>query len=213
MAVERAYERIRQECGCQTDREVHVPAWDRWRWRCTAPTCTERGLTYAPPAGPCGLCGGALDPKGEEAVLDLEVRSAWVPKLFLDVTVRHSVPGEGERLARAARTDGAVNLEAEREKESRYPAARAPHKVAPLAVETFGRHGKQALKYLRKLARKKAETLDEGGDQAVSALVLRWGCQLSVALQRANAANLRRSLGAQEVKERLRSELASEAAR
>ena len=83
----------------------------------------------------------------------------------------------------------------------------------PLAVETFGRHGKQALKYLRKLARKKAETLDEGGDQAVSALVLRWGCQLSVALQRANAANLRRSLGAQEVKERLRSELASEAAR
>ena len=29
VAVERVYERIRQECGYQTDREVHVPAWDR----------------------------------------------------------------------------------------------------------------------------------------------------------------------------------------
>ncbi len=129
-------------------------------------------------------------------MLDLEVRSAWVPKLFLDVTVHHDVPGGGDRLARAARTNGAVNLEAEREKESRYPAARAPYKVVPLALETYGRHGQQAPKYLRKLARKKAEALEEGDDEAVSALVLRWGCQLSVALQRANAANLRRSFGA-----------------
>ena len=34
VAVERAWERIRQECGYQTKREVHVPAWDRFRWRC-----------------------------------------------------------------------------------------------------------------------------------------------------------------------------------
>ena len=129
-------------------------------------------------------------------MLDLEVRSAWVPKLFLDVTVRHSVPNAGDRLARAARENGAVNREAEHEKENRYPAGRSPFKVVPLALETFGRHGKQALNHLRRLARKKAEALDEGGDEAVSALVLRWGCQLSVALQRANAANLRRCLGA-----------------
>ena len=73
-----------------------------------------------------------LDAKKEEALLDLEVRSAWVPKLFLDVTVHHSVPSGGDRLAKAARRNGAVNLEAEHEKEGRYPAARAPHKVVAL---------------------------------------------------------------------------------
>ena len=158
--------------------------------------CTAHGLAYAPPAGPCGTCGGALDAKKEEAVLDQEVRSAWVPKLFLDVTVHHGVPSAGVRLAKAARSNSAANLEAEREKECRYPAERAPYKVVPLALETYGRHGQQALNHLRKLARQKAEALDEGGDEAVSGLVLRWGCQPSVALQRANAANLRRSLGA-----------------
>ena len=180
---------------------MHETAWDRWRWACASPACTERGLGHAPPRGPCGTCGGGLEATKEEAVLDLEVRSAWVPKLFLDVTVRHSVPSGG-LLSRAANGNGTVNLAAEQDKEGRYPASRCAHPVVLLALETFGRHGNKALKYLRKLARKKAEALDEGGDEAVSALVLRWGCQLSVALQRANAANLRRSAGAPDLKVR-----------
>ena len=139
-------------------------------------------------------------------MLDLEVRSAYVPRLFLDVTVRHCVPGDAGRLARAADNDGAVNKEAEADKRSRYPAGQAPWPVTPLALETHGRHGQAALLYLRKLAKKQAQLLN--GDDAkalASSLVLRWGCRLSVALHRANAANLRRSLGASEEALKLRS--------
>ncbi len=132
-------------------------------------------------------------------MLDLEVSNAEVPRLFLDAAVRHPVSSDRNRLAIAANTDGATNNEAERDKESRYPAARCPYKAVALALETFGRHGRASLKHLRKLARKRAEGLEEGGTDAVSALVLRWGCRLSVALHRANAANLRRSLGSPRV--------------
>ena len=82
----------------------------------------------------------------------------------------------------------------------------------PLATETGGRHGPTALKHLRKLARKQAARLQEGGDEAVSSLVQRWGAWLSVALQRANAAVLHSALGTEsadtELREKLRSELA-----
>ena len=71
------------------------------------------------PAGPCSTCGAALSTAREEAVLDLEVRSATVPRLYFDVTVRHSVPGGAQLLAAAAGRDGAVNLEAEGEKRRR----------------------------------------------------------------------------------------------
>ena len=100
-------------------------------------------------------------------------------------------------MARAADADGAVNKEAEFDKHGRYPAAQAPWKLVPLALETYGRHGRASLRYLRKLARKQAETLDEGSEQAASGLVGRWGRWLSVALHRATARNLRASLGSE----------------
>ena len=130
----------------------------------------------------------------EEALLDLEVRSAEVPGLYLDVTVRRGFPSNAERLARASKKPGATNKEAEQDKRDRYPSGRAPWKVVPLALETYGRHGVAALAQLRKLARDQAARLEEGREAAASALLLRRGCRLSVALHRANAANLRRAL-------------------
>ena len=120
---------------------------------------------------------------------------AQQPRFVLDVIVHHSIPGDAHRLAKAADEDGAVNKEAEQEKRGRYPAAQAPWKLLPLALETYGRHGREALRHLRLLAKKRAQALDEGSDQAASALVLRWACRLSVALHRENARNLRRALG------------------
>ena len=195
-AEEKVWASIHAECGFQTDSEVHVPAWDRWRWHCLGADCPARGVAFAPPTAPCGACGSVLESRREEALLDLEVRSVEVPRRYLDVTVRHSVPGNAEHLLRAANADGVPAREAEREKHLWYPAGRTPSSLVPLAVETYGRHGKEALRYLRKLARKQASQLEEGGERAASHLVLRWGCRLSVALHRANAANLRRCLGA-----------------
>ena len=67
--------------------------------------------------------------------------------------------------------------------------------MVPFALETYGRLGRSALLLLRRLARAQAERLSEGAEDAAGALVLRWACRLGVALQRANAEALRRSLG------------------
>ena len=64
-----------------------------------------------------------------------------------------------------------------------------------MATETGGRHGRTALLHLRKLARKQAAKLEEGGDAAASALLQRWGDWLSCALHRANAKVLQAALG------------------
>ena len=196
IAVEDVYAGIHRECGFQVDRQVAVPAWDRFRWRCRGANCSEHGVLFAPPVGPCGACGSALDTTREEAVLRLEVRSAEVPRLFLDVTVRHGVPGCPGRLVRTAGRDGATNHEAEQDKRERYPEGRSPWRALPLALESYGRHGKAALLHLRGLAREQVARLVDGGGAAASLLLLRWGCRLSVALHRANARGLRRVLGA-----------------
>ena len=132
-----------------------------------------------------------------EAVLDIELRSAEVPRMFIDVIVRHSVPGCPERLARAACRDGSVNQEAEQDKRDRYPDGRTPWRVVPLAMETYGRLGRASLQHLRSLARTHAARLQESGDSTTSALLFRWGCQLSVALHRANVRNLLSCLGSE----------------
>ena len=68
--------------------------------------------------------------------------------------------------------------------------------LTTLIVTGFvARHGPEALRHLRLLAKRKAQALDEGSDQAASSLELRWACRLSVALHRANARNLRSALG------------------
>ncbi len=186
---------------------MHVPGWDRWQWHCSS--CGARGATWERPAGHlCGSCGHATQAQREEAILDLEVRTAAAPKTFFDVTVRHSVPGDAPRLAAAASTAGAVAKEAEGDKRRRYPDGRCPFRAVPLATETFGRHGRAALRHLRELARARAEALDEGGEHAASALLQRWACRLSCALQRANAERLRTSLGAERGGAELAAELA-----
>ena len=190
--------------------QVHVPQWDRWRWHCSArPACAQHGVAWAPPAATCTACGAALAATREEAILDLEVRTAEAPRTFYDVTVRYAVPGEGPRLRAAAGRDGAVAAEAEGDKHRRYPAGQTPWRAVPLATETGGRLGKEALTHLHKLARKQAETLDEGGDAAVSALLSKWAAWLSVALHAANASVARAALGGAEP-DRLRAELVRE---
>ena len=195
--MEQAWARLHTECGCHAEHQVHVPGWDRWHWRCHR--CNTRGTQPTPPAGPCESCGEALEAAREEAVLDLEVQGAGLPRTFFDVTVRYSVPGDAEGLAAAAARDGAVNRKAEADKRSRYPAGQTPWRVVPLAIETCGRHGLSALRHLRKLARSRAQQLRQAGDEeaarAASALVQRWGAELSVALHRATARQVRGALG------------------
>ena len=212
LAAERVVERIHRECGYHTAREVHVSAWDRFLWRCTAAACRQRGTAVAPPAGSCAACGGALATEREEAFLDLEARSPDEPRVFLDVTVRHGVPGDAARLNRAAAQNGVVNKEAEAKKKARYPDGRTPWKVTPFALETFGRLGRTALAHLRKLARTQAQRLEEGAHEAASTLALLWGGHLSVALQRANAEALRTALGEEDKQKNTRDQLAADLA-
>ena len=120
---------------------------------------------------PCAACSAPLHVDLEQALLDLEVRNAEVPKAYLDVTVRHAVGNDLARVRAAARRDGAACAEAERDKRERYPSARSSYLVVPLALETYGRHGRESPRYLRNLARKQAARLEEGDGEAASA---RW---------------------------------------
>ena len=206
--VERELARIHTECGHAVSTQVYVPQWNRWKTHCAS--CNIRSVTWADADAPCCRCSGPLEVELEEAVLDLEVRSARVPRAFVDVTVHHSVPGDAARLAAAARGGGTVNKEAEAEKRRRYPDGRAPWEVVPFAVETYGRLGMASLKHLRSLARARAQELPEGGEESASALLQRWAARVSAALQRSNARRLRSSLGAVEPA-RLRARVLAEA--
>ena len=170
--LERVLECIHRECGHAVERQVHVPGWDRFHWHCGS--CDNRGTAWERPGSTCARCGGLLHADREEAVLDLEVRSARFPRAYFDVTVRHSVSGDQARLALASKTAGAVAKEAEGDKRRRYPDGRTPFRVVPFAVVTFGRLGKTALKHLRELARERAAHSEEGSDELASALLQRW---------------------------------------
>ena len=117
------------------------------------------------------------------------------------MTVRHSIPGNPERLRIASRHDGWVNSEAERQKLARYPEGVTPWRATPLALETFGRHGRLALEHLARLARGEAAKVGAGGDDEegdgwfVRNLKSRWGARISVALHRANARSVFCALG------------------
>ena len=194
--MEDTWERIHQRCGHRVDRQPHVPEWDRWNWRC--PGCGAHGKSPLRPVGPCSTCGTPVDSEREEAILDLEVQSVGHPRQFLDITVRYGVPGDADGLRAAAEHDGAVNRRAESDKHSRYPRSRAPWKMTPLALETFGRHGTKALNYLRRLAREQLQHSLPDADDASSLArtqVQQWGSEISVALQRATARQLRSAAG------------------
>ena len=106
------------------------------------------------------------------------------------------MPGDAARLAAAARSDGAVNTEAEGYKRARYPAEACPWRLVPLAHETYGRLGTAALKHLRLLARTEASGDRERSKWEAHALQARWASRLSVALHAANARCARSALGA-----------------
>ena len=198
-AVQQAWVQIHRECRHHVETQVHVPLWDRWRYRCSAPGCDRHGHSWDEPTTPCGLCGGDLEAVREEARLDLEVRALGAPRTFYDVTVRHAVPGDATRAGAAASRDGAVVQEAEGTKKTRYPDGRTPWRCVPLALDTYGRHGRQALQHLRALAKERStqEVEGDGAERAASVLVQRWAAQLSVALHRANAAVLWSALGSE----------------
>ena len=65
----------------------------------------------------------------EEAFLDLELQEVGVPLSYLDVTVRHGVPGHEARLKAAADFDGAVAAEADGG--APRGCTRGPHAAAP----------------------------------------------------------------------------------
>ena len=106
-----------------------------------------------------------------------------------------------------------MNRTAELEKRVRYADGRTPWQVVPFAVETCGRLGPAALKYLRGLARTRAQGLPDGGDEAASALLQRWAARLSAALHRSNASRLRSALGAAEPARQRAKDLAAELAK
>ena len=110
------------------------------------------------------------------------------------------MPADVDALRAAAGRDGAVNAAAEADKHRRYPARQAPWRMVPLALETAGRHGQAALQHLHGLAREQAALLAAGDEAEAAALagqlVARWGRELSVALHRATARQLRTALGA-----------------
>ncbi len=209
--VESMLESIHVQCGYTVDRQVHVPQWNRWRWRCRP--CDRKGTTWDHPGAPCAHCNAAVEVELEEAILDLDVRCARIPRTLIDVTVRYSVPGGERQLADAARGPGAVNHTAELDKRLRYADGRTPWQVVPFAVETCGRLGPAALKHLRGLARARTQGLADGGDAAVSALLLRWAARLSTALHRSNASRLRSALGAAEPARQRARDLAADLAK
>ena len=194
--IENVMDSILGECGYTVARQAHVLQWSRWKWHCSS--CSRRGLSWDLPRAPCDACGDPVVSELEEAILDIDARSARVPRLLLDVTVRFGVPGGIAQLAAAARGPGAVNRTAEAEKRLRYPDGRSPWSMVPVAIETFGRIGISALKLLRGLARARAQEIDRDGQAVVSALLQRWGARISVALHRSNALRLRSSLGCAE---------------
>ena len=73
--------------------------------------------------------------------------SCWTSSF--PATSREGGPGDASRASRAADNDGAVVKEAEHDKHTRYPAAQAPYKLVPLAVDTYGCLGCEALQHFR----------------------------------------------------------------
>ena len=85
--------------------------------------------------------------------------------------------------------------------------------LLPPAHETAGRLGQAALRHLRWLARDQAQAFGDGpeAEAAAGALVRRWSAELSCALHRATARQLRTALG-QERELAARAALAAELA-
>ena len=111
-----------------------------------------------------------------------------------DATLRSPISGGGEAHAHAATTNGATFLGARRDKADAYPELVVPsarHKFLVLASEVGGRFFEECVHLVRQLVSNKAHNLNDSDTKLFRLMYTRrwWGI-LSVAVQRAVAANL-----------------------
>jgi len=161
--------------GYAVQREQHVPGWDRWVQRANGRWVLER------------------------AILDLRLEAPpAAPVTYLDTVVTH--PCAATYLHGAAGEDGFAARLAEEGKHSRYPPdPRVQGRLVPLAVETYGRLGKEGLRFLRKAAGRactRTTALAVLGGEGPPAVLGSWLERQSVALQKNNAAAFKAAAGA-----------------
>ena len=161
--------------GYAVQREQHVPRWDRWvrkrngRWEV------------------------------QHAILDLRVEAPPAePATYLDTVVTH--PCSPSYCAGAAKENGYAARKAEEDKHARYPdEPGVPGRMVPLAVETYGRWGKEGLRFLRRAAGRactRTTALAVLGGEGPPAVLGAWLQRQSVALQKSNAAAFKAAAGA-----------------
>ena len=130
-------------------------------------------------------------------MLDLRVESGpglGAPVHYLDIVATHPVSATDATTRANARTDGRQAASWEQRKQQRYSLD-----VVPLAVESYGRWGRAALNYFRRLARVVAahdQAFAHHGRWATSALMARWLAVLSVGLQTGSANTLAEAFAA-----------------
>ena len=161
--------------GYAVQREQHVPGWDRWVQRGNGRWVVER------------------------AILDLRLEAPpAAPVTYLDTVVTH--PCAATYLHGASGEDGFAARLAEEGKPSRYPPnPRVQGRLVPLAVETYGRLGKEGLRFLRKAAGRactRTTALAVLGGEGPPAVLGSWLERQSVALQKNNAAAFKAAAGA-----------------
>ena len=119
------------------------------------------------------------------------------PRGYGDVVVSHPNAQTWER--EAAQRDGATAEAAARGKHERYPpGAVRPGKLRAFSVESYGRWGEEAERFLKHAAgRAAARTpgVQRLGGRGTSAVLGSWHAQLSCVLQKANVAMLRGAMG------------------
>ena len=162
--------------GFAVQREQHVPGWDRRVRRANGTWAWQR------------------------AVLDLRLEAPPdAPVTYLDVKVTH--PCSATYVAGAARENGFAAQKAEEAKHTRYPANTpgVSGRLVPLAVETYGRWGKEGLRFLKKATGRTAArttALAVLGGEGPPAVLGAWLQRQAVALQKSNVAALKAAAGA-----------------
>ena len=160
---------IGAESGYASATEVLEPSWTRARTNAAGEVEVEQARLD------CRFSGPPAD-----------------PLVYGDVVVSH--PEASSWLSGAAARDGAAAEGAAKGKHSRYPGFALPGgRLVPLSVETFGRWGSEALKFLRSAAEATCERSPQLaflGARGPALLLGAWHARLSVALQKANAACL-----------------------
>ena len=133
-------------------------------------------------------------------MLDLRLEAPPdAPVTYLDVKVTH--PCSATYVAGAARENGFAAQKAEEAKHTRYPANTpgVSGRLVPLAVETYGRWGKEGLRFLKKATGRTAArttALAVLGEEGPPAVLGAWLQRQAVALQKSNVAALKAAAGA-----------------